>query len=202
MLTPAEQLWLRSDGTVSGEVMASISGSMPELIPLIGRGERVMFDDGKITAVVREPGRDRLRLEVTAARGGRARLRGDKGINFPDSTLHIPALTAKDIDDMEFAVAAGDIVNVSFVHSPADIAALHRELHRHRRGDMAVECGWESLAHALMLNTGPNITAAVKALRTITQSTRKASRRDRLVSCLAHRSNCPAEDVGVDLSHP
>ncbi len=37
-------------------------------------------------------------------------------------------------------------MNFSFVHSPADIAALHREVHRHRRDDLAVECGWESLA--------------------------------------------------------
>jgi pyruvate kinase len=277
VLKPGDQLWLLGDAVVGGEEIPSIACSLPELIPLIGRGERVMFDDGKITAVVREPGRDRLLLQVTAARGGKARLRGDKGINFPDSTLHTPALTAKDIDDLEFAVVAGDIVNFSFVHSPADITALHRELHRHRRddlavvlkietrqayeglpellleamrypaplgvmiarGDLAVECGWEALAqiqhdilrlcaaahvpciwatqvldelarhglptraeitdaaigaqaHALMLNKGPNITAAVRALRAITQGTRRASRSDRLVSCLAYRSNCPA----------
>jgi pyruvate kinase len=106
------------------------------------------------------------------------------------------------------------------------------------RGDLAVECGWESLAqiqhdilrlcaaahvpciwatqvldelarhglptraeitdaamgaqaHALMLNKGPNITEAVRVLRTITQGALKANRSDRLVSCLAYRSNCP-----------
>ncbi len=277
VLEPGDRLWLLGEAEAPAHCPhPAVSCSLPELIPLIGQGERVMFDDGKITAVVIEPGEGRLLLEVTAARGGRARLRGDKGINFPDSTLHTPALTAKDIDDLEFAVAAGDIVNFSFVHSPADIAALHRELQRHRRedlavvlkietrqayeglpdllleamrypaplgvmiarGDLAVECGWESLAqiqhdilrlcaaahvpciwatqvldelarhglptraeitdaamgaqaHALMLNKGPNITEAVRVLRTITQGALKANRSDRLVSCLAYRSNCP-----------
>ncbi len=100
LFASGDQLWLLGDGTVGDEAIPSITCSLPALIPLVGRGERVIFGDGKITAVVREPGAERLLLQVTAARGGRARLRGDKGINFPDSTLQTPALNAKDIEDL------------------------------------------------------------------------------------------------------
>jgi len=38
-------------------------------------------------------------------------LQSDKGINLPDTELHLPALTAKDIEDLEFVVRHADIVN-------------------------------------------------------------------------------------------
>jgi pyruvate kinase len=45
-----------------------------------------------------------------------------KGVNVPDVVLPIPALTAKDREDLAFALAAGiDFVGLSFVQRPEDV---------------------------------------------------------------------------------
>ena len=53
------------------------------------------------------------------------------------------------------------------------------------------EAAMGAQAHAMMLKKAPTIAAAVRALRTSTGGTLKASSSNRLVSCLAYRSNCP-----------
>jgi pyruvate kinase len=57
-----------------------------------------------------------------------ARLRPEKGINLPDTDLDTPALTAKDLEDLQFLVHHVDMVGLSFVRSDQDIQTLEREL--------------------------------------------------------------------------
>ena len=52
-----------------------------------------------------------------------------KGVNLPGVPLPIPALTRKDLDDLEFALELGvDYVALSFVRSAADVRDLRRLL--------------------------------------------------------------------------
>jgi pyruvate kinase len=101
-------------------------------------GERILFDDGKIAGVVRAVADDRLQVEISTAVGGVAKLRGEKGINLPDSTLQLPALTEKDIEDLAFVAKHGDMVALSFVQSPEDIDTLHAELTRLKASRLGV----------------------------------------------------------------
>ena len=49
-------------------------------------------------------------------------LSNNKGVNFPDVQLSVKALTAKDIQDLEFGLTAGvDWIALSFVRNPSDI---------------------------------------------------------------------------------
>ena len=58
-------------------------------------------------------------------------MKSGAGVNFPDSTLSAPALTAKDRRDLAEGLAAGvDFVGLSFVRSPAHVAQLRRLLAR------------------------------------------------------------------------
>jgi pyruvate kinase len=57
-------------------------------------------------------------------------LRADKGINLPDSALHLSALTEKDIEDLAFVVRHADLIGMSFVHSAGDVHQLQTELDR------------------------------------------------------------------------
>ena len=109
---------------------ATVSCSLPEVFRSVRVGERILFDDGKIGGVIRAVTDDRLRVEIGSAVGGVAKLRGEKGINLPDSTLHLPALTEKDIEDLAFVAKRADMVALSFVQRPEDIEALHAELDR------------------------------------------------------------------------
>ena len=118
---------------------ARVSCSLPEVLADLEAGQRVLFDDGKIEAVVVSPagdGQPEVELEIVQARARGSRLRADKGINLPDSCLRIPALTAKDRDDLVLACRHADLINVSFVRSEADIRCLQQAL-----ADQATACG-------------------------------------------------------------
>lgn len=112
--------------------------TLPSVFADVKVGERVLFDDGRISGVIRHSSEEALKLEITGARAHDSRLRSDKGINFPDSRLKTPSLTGKDLEDLAFATRHADIVNYSFVNREADIEALHAALAAHGRDDLAV----------------------------------------------------------------
>ncbi|HEY6677239.1 MAG TPA: pyruvate kinase [Terrimicrobium sp.] len=99
-----------------------------------GRGSGFFFDDGKIEGVIRtvhnEGGEPRLEVKITHAAKSTVKLRAEKGINLPDTKLDISALTPKDREDLELAAEYGDLVSLSFVRRPEDVAELIRELDR------------------------------------------------------------------------
>ncbi|MCZ6671597.1 MAG: pyruvate kinase, partial [Verrucomicrobia bacterium] len=66
---------------------AHISCTSPEVFQQVKTGEKVLFDDGKISGEIIEVFETEMRIEVKFVKSGAAILRGDKGINFPDSDL-------------------------------------------------------------------------------------------------------------------
>ncbi len=110
---------------------ARVSCTLPQVFAHVQAGEQVCLDDGKITGVIESasPTELRIRVRQTPPRG--ARLRADKGINLPDSDLHLPALTAKDKADLKFVAHHADLVGVSFVNCEADVLELIELLHAH-----------------------------------------------------------------------
>lgn len=99
-------------------------------------GAMVWVDDGKIGAeVVRiEPFGAILRVRLVRAKG--RGLKPEKGLNLPDSDLVLPALTAKDMADLDTAIMEADLIGYSFVQRPEDITRLQAEL-RARRPERA-----------------------------------------------------------------
>ncbi|MEZ5987573.1 MAG: pyruvate kinase [Planctomycetota bacterium] len=102
----------------------------PEVFDDVRSGEAIWFDDGKIGGVVErvEPGRVRVRITHARVRG--EKLRGDKGINLPDSALRIAAMTEQDRRDLGFIAANADVVELSFANTAKDVGALQEELER------------------------------------------------------------------------
>jgi pyruvate kinase len=140
LLRLGDRLWLTSNGA-DHEVEAikgAINCTVPEALADLKVGERVLFDEGRIAGLIREVSPGAVEVEITQARPKGNRLRADKGINFPDSKLTIPALTTRDLTDLAFAAAHADIVSYSFVSRSADIEVLQRELESHGREDLAV----------------------------------------------------------------
>ena len=146
LLRLGDRLWLTSSGP--GQEGAAnrraINCSVPEVLADLQVGERVLFDEGRIGGLIRQVCPGAVEVEITQARPKGNRLRADKGINFPDSRLAIPALTTKDRSDLAFAAAHADIVSYSFVSHAADIEVLQQELDRHGREDLAVVLKIES----------------------------------------------------------
>jgi pyruvate kinase len=102
--------------------------TLPEIFDDVRTGESIWFDDGKIGGVVRSVSPEHVEVVITHARPSGSKLGADKGINLPDSTLRLPALTKKDLDDLSFIAAHADLVGQSFVRTAADVRALQSEL--------------------------------------------------------------------------
>ncbi len=107
---------------------ARIACTLPQALAAVKKGERIWFDDGRIGGVVRRKLRGKVEVEITQARDGGERLAADKGINLPDTALDLPALTDKDLEDLEWVARHADMVGLSFSQSAADVNALHRKL--------------------------------------------------------------------------
>ena len=89
---------------------ATIGCTLPEVFACARPHERIWFDDGKIGGVITSVSAEQIHVQITEAKAGGAKLRADKGINLPDSDLKMPALTAKDLDDLPFVAQNADLI--------------------------------------------------------------------------------------------
>jgi pyruvate kinase len=115
-------------GYVGKSTMPTIECTLPQVFAQVQLGERIWFDDGRIGGVIVRVERHWLEVEITHARDGGEKLRGDKGINLPDTQLDLPALTTKDLKDLAVVAKLADIVGLSFVQRASDVKALHAQL--------------------------------------------------------------------------
>ena len=107
---------------------AAIGCTLPQAFADVRVGERIWLDDGKIGGTIRAVVPDQIEVAVTQAAAKGSKLRADKGINLPDTDLHLPALTAQDLRNLPFVAAHADVVGYSFVRTPEDVAALQSHL--------------------------------------------------------------------------
>jgi pyruvate kinase len=114
----------------AGQVVepAHISCRQPEVFDFVSAGDRILLNDGKIEGVVESISETRLEMSVAKAKPTGSRLRGDRGINFPESDIRLPGLTVSDKKNLRFVVEHADAVNQSFVKRPEDIISLQDEL--------------------------------------------------------------------------
>ncbi|WP_046322353.1 pyruvate kinase [Mycobacterium sp. UM_Kg1] len=90
-------------------------------------GDRVLVDDGKVGLVVERIDGDDVLCRVTD--GGP--VSNHKGMSLPGMRVSAPALSEKDIEDLEFALQLGvDMVALSFVRSPSDVELVHEVMDR------------------------------------------------------------------------
>ncbi|WP_243138112.1 pyruvate kinase [Heliorestis acidaminivorans] len=117
---------------------ASISCTVPEVLQSLHLEDPVFIDDGKIGARVINKQKDYVDLEVISPDDRSARIRPEKGLNFPESSINMPALTEQDRIDLEFIVANADALALSFIHRPQDLDDLRVELKKHNREDIGI----------------------------------------------------------------
>ena len=90
----------------------------PEIFGALDEGTTILLDDGKLSLIVEEAGKDYALAKITV--GGIISDR--KGVNIPNAVLPITAITDKDRSDLEFALDQEvDYVGLSFIQRPADI---------------------------------------------------------------------------------
>ncbi|MCA1696151.1 MAG: pyruvate kinase, partial [Actinobacteria bacterium] len=88
-------------------------------------GDSLLVDDGKVALLVRKVEDTEVVCEVI--QGGT--VSDHKGLSLPGMNVSVPAMSAKDFADLEFALRLRvDLVALSFVRSPADIDLVHRAM--------------------------------------------------------------------------
>lgn len=104
--------------------MEKIYVSYPNLAGDVVVGNTIMIDDGKIEVVVQEitPSND---VKVKVKLGGI--ISSKKGLNLPDTKISLPALTEKDLKDLDFILDEQlDWVALSFVRRTEDITGIKK----------------------------------------------------------------------------
>lgn len=89
-------------------------------------GEKILIDDGKIEVRITNihPNNDVTAMVTTAGI-----LSSKKGINLPETKVSLPAITEKDLMDIDFIIHQNiDWVALSFVRSPDDVVSLKKIL--------------------------------------------------------------------------
>jgi pyruvate kinase len=100
----------------------------PALAKDVNAGENILLDDGKLRLKVLSSNR-KDQVEALVIHGGK--LLSKKGVNFPESNLSVPAVSEKDVSDLEFAVKNQvEWIALSFVRNADDILHLKNELHK------------------------------------------------------------------------
>ncbi|MBI3273022.1 MAG: pyruvate kinase [Planctomycetes bacterium] len=107
----------------SAEVVSTTYANLPgDVRP----GDVLLIDDGLLRVRVLDKTATDVRCEVT--HGGP--LFENKGLNLPGVPLSTPAMTPKDLEDVQFGLSLGvDFVALSFVRRPGDLQGL-REIVR------------------------------------------------------------------------
>lgn len=139
------------------ETPGVVACTLPDALEHLEAGHRVLFDDGKIHAVVeRVKNSGDFSLRVVRTDRPISKLGAEKGINLPDTRIAVPALSDDDRRALAFVVKHADAVSLSFVRSVEDVRALHEELGRLGSVGLGVvlkietRAGFEHLASLLL----------------------------------------------------
>ncbi|NJQ07990.1 pyruvate kinase [Streptomyces lonarensis] len=108
------------DRTICGTTYKGLPGD-------VAKGESILINDGNVHLQVTEVSGPQVHTVVIE--GGV--ISDHKGINLPGVAVNVPALSEKDVEDLEFALRMGcDMVALSFVRNADDVHDVHEVMDR------------------------------------------------------------------------
>lgn len=107
----------------------------PYILENLPIGTRILFDDGYICSHVIECTKDGAIVEIE--NGGT--IKSGKGVNIPNASLTLPAITETDIQDIRFGCKHDvDAIAASFVRSADHVLSIKRLLAEEKKPDILV----------------------------------------------------------------
>ncbi|MDP1879336.1 MAG: pyruvate kinase [Parachlamydiaceae bacterium] len=130
----AGQNWKLSINEFEGDEH-SVSVFPGTVLAQLDIGTRVLFDDGYIGSAVIEKLDDGVIVQISNS----GSIRSGKGINVPNTSLNLPALTEKDIADIQFGCDNDiDMIAASFVRSAEHLLTIKQVLREAKKPDVLV----------------------------------------------------------------
>ena len=119
-LAPGARIVFAPEGEAAG---AEIPTTYAQLADDVTPGTRILLDDGLLAVTVEEV--DGSKVVARVVYGGE--LRSNKGMNLPGLRVSAPAVTEKDQEDIERAVAQGvEYIGISFVSRAEDVESVRQ----------------------------------------------------------------------------
>ncbi len=106
------------------EKPAYISCTAPQIFSMVKIGEPILFDDGEIEGIIEDITSAELKIRITRVPRKGGKLKADKGINLPKSSLHLPSLSETDKENLPFVLQNSDVIDMSFVNRAQDVSEL------------------------------------------------------------------------------
>ena len=129
-IVPGDTLTFTNEKLVGNKERIYVS--YPNLHKDVKVGNKILIDDGKLEVQVKKILKN-FDVQVEVTMGGK--LSSKKGINLPDTKISLPALTEKDLADLEFIIEQElDWVALSFVRSVKDLIILRNKLQEKKAG--------------------------------------------------------------------
>ncbi len=102
-----------------------ISVTYNKLTQELKKGDPILADDGLLLFRVKEiSGND---IICNVENGGE--LKNNKSLNFPDTSIKLPAITKKDVDDIVFGIREDiDLIAASFIRKTEDVIEIRKIL--------------------------------------------------------------------------
>lgn len=124
---------LTVDDVIGDENIVSVT--YKDLAKDLSVGATVLIDDGLIELKVKAIEGSNVVCEVINS----GVLGSKKGVNIPDVSINLPALTEKDINDIKFGIKKGfDYIAASFVRSASDVVQIRRVLEENGGSDIQI----------------------------------------------------------------
>ena len=99
-------------------------------------GDRILIDDGLVELQVLEPP---TATEIVCRVNNAGVVKNNKGVNVPGVKINLPAITAKDVSDIEFGIRNGiDFIAASFIRKAEDVLAIREILERNKAFDIHI----------------------------------------------------------------
>ena len=98
-------------------------------------GDTILIDDGLVGLRVEEISGDEIHCTVENS----GIVKNHKGVNVPGVKINLPALTPKDVSDIEFGITQGiDFIAASFVRKASDVLAIREVLENNNATDIQI----------------------------------------------------------------
>lgn len=110
----------------------------------IGIGQKILFDDGVVSATTLQTEGDQIIVEIDRVKGGERKIKPANGIAFPGLAVECDAITSADRIALESLANEIDIVGISFVQRPEDVRSIIEMIHTN---------GWKHLGVVAKIET-------------------------------------------------